>query len=59
MTINRYNVYDLDNIASLLLKDVGVASFSTNDAMPMGAGCENQSTICLTPVQQHDAMRAL
>ncbi len=59
VTINRYNVDDLDNIAKLLLEDVGLQSFSTNDAMPMGAGCDNQAGITLLPQQQFQAMKTL
>lgn len=56
VTINRYNVEDLDKIAELLLEDVGLQSFGTNDAMPMGAGCDNQAGITLTPQQQLQAI---
>lgn len=59
MTINKHNVDDLDAIAKLLLEDVGLPSFSTNDAMPMGAGCSNQGDITLSPQQQVQAMRTL
>jgi SynChlorMet cassette radical SAM/SPASM protein ScmE len=59
VTVNRFNVDDLDNIASLLLEDVGLNSFGTNDAMPMGAGCENQASITLLPQQQLQAMKTL
>ncbi len=59
VTVNRHNVDDLDNIARLLLKDVGINSFGTNDAMPMGSGCNNQKTITLTPQQQVLAMKSL
>jgi SynChlorMet cassette radical SAM/SPASM protein ScmE len=59
VTVNRYNVDDLDNIAALLLDDIGIASFSTNDAMPMGAGCTNQASIALLPDQQVKAMKSL
>ena len=59
MTVNRHNVDDLDNIASLLLEDVGLTGFSTNDAMPMGAGCDNQAGITLLPQQQLQAMKTL
>ena len=52
VTINRHNVDDLENVAALLLDDVGLRSFGTNDAIPMGAGCENQAGITLTPQQQ-------
>jgi len=59
VTINRFNVDDLENIARLLLEDVGLQSFGTNDAMPMGAGCENQANIILLPEQQLKAMKIL
>jgi len=59
VTINRHNVDDLDNIARLLLDDVGLHSFGTNDAMPMGAGCDNQAGITLLPQQQLQAMKDL
>ncbi len=59
VTVNRHNVEDLDNTARLLLEDIGIGSFGTNDAMPMGAGCENQKAIVLTPLQQVAAMKSL
>jgi len=58
-TVNRNNVDDLDNIARLLLEDIGIPRFSTNDAMPMGTGCARQETIVLTPAQRPVAMRTL
>ena len=59
VTVNRHNVDDLDNVARLLLEDVGLDSFGTNDAMPMGAGCDNQAGITLLPQQQLQAMETL
>lgn len=59
VTINRYNVDDLENIAGLLLDEIGIQGFGTNDAIPMGAGCGNQDEIVLSPAQQLKAMRAL
>ena len=59
VTVNRHNVDDLDNVAKLLLEDVGLYSISTNSAMPMGAGCSNQADIALHPQQQLQAMRSL
>lgn len=56
-TINRHNVDDIENIAAFLLDDIGLSSFGTNDAMPMGAGCDNQRSITLTARQQLHAMR--
>ena len=59
VTVNRHNVDDLDNIARFLLDDIGLASFSTNDAIPMGTGCARQDGIVLTPAQRPVAMRTL
>ena len=56
-TINRHNVHDLENVARLLLEDVGLLSFSTNEAMPMGAGCDNQGNITLTSAEKREAMQ--
>jgi SynChlorMet cassette radical SAM/SPASM protein ScmE len=58
-TINRHNLYDLDNVAYLLLEELGLSSFTTNEAMPMGAGCDNQGDITLTTVEKLEAMRIL
>ncbi|MFO7751216.1 MAG: PqqD family peptide modification chaperone, partial [Desulfobacteraceae bacterium] len=59
VTVNRHNVDDLENVARLLLEDIGIANFGTNDAMPMGSGCDNQPDISLTPDQQVKAMKTL
>jgi SynChlorMet cassette radical SAM/SPASM protein ScmE len=59
VTVNRHNVDDLDDIAALLLEDIGLNSFGTNDAMPMGAGCDNQAGVTLLPRQQVQAMETL
>jgi SynChlorMet cassette radical SAM/SPASM protein ScmE len=59
LTVNRYNVDDLENAARLLLDDIGLASFSTNDALPLGMGCAQQDSILLTPQQRTAAMRTL
>jgi SynChlorMet cassette radical SAM/SPASM protein ScmE len=58
VTINRHNVYDLENIAHLLLDELGLPTFGTNDAMPIGAGCANQPEIALTIQEQVAAMEA-
>ncbi|MFH1490339.1 MAG: SynChlorMet cassette radical SAM/SPASM protein ScmE [Pseudomonadota bacterium] len=59
VTVNQTNVDDLDNIARFLLDDIGIPGFSTNDAMPMGAGCFHQDSIVLEPGQQVAAMKSL
>jgi len=58
-TINRHNLHDLENVAKLLLEDIGLPSFSTNDAMPMGAGCDNQGDITLTSAEKLEAIRTM
>jgi SynChlorMet cassette radical SAM/SPASM protein ScmE len=59
VTINQHNVNDLENIARLLLEDVGLPSFSTNEAFPMGAGkCTGESVI-LTRAQRQQAIDTL
>lgn len=58
-TINRHNLHDLENIAHLLLDEIGLPSFGTNEAMPIGAGCENQGQISLTSSQMREAMHTI
>ena len=59
VTINRYNLHDLENIAHLLLEDVGLPSFSTNEAAPIGSGCQNEAEVALTPNEMAEAMEIL
>ncbi|MBN1879713.1 SynChlorMet cassette radical SAM/SPASM protein ScmE [bacterium] len=59
VTVNRHNVDDLENTARLLIEEIGLSGFGTNDAMPMGAGCAHQGSITLTPDQRIKAMRTL
>ena len=59
VTINRHNLHDLENIAILLLEDIGLPSFGTNDAMPIGSGCRNESSMSLTPQEQLKAMEII
>jgi len=59
VTINRYNVDDLENVTKLLLEDIGLDSFGTNDAIPMGSGCDNRSSIILLPDQKVKAMKIM
>jgi SynChlorMet cassette radical SAM/SPASM protein ScmE len=56
VTINRHNLGDLENIAHFLLNEIGLPSFSTNDAMPIGSGCHNEAQVSLTPTDQVKAM---
>ena len=47
VTINRHNLNDLENIAKLLLEDIGMNSFGTNEAMPIGSGCRSDAEMAL------------
>lgn len=59
VTITKHNLYDLENIAALLLEDIGLPSFSTNDAIPMGSGCQNEAEVALGPREQYEAMQIM
>jgi len=59
VTLNRHNVEDLDDVARLLLEDLGLPSFSTNEAVPMGSGCVNQGETGLMPFEQLQVMKSL
>jgi len=50
VTINRHNMNDLENVAELLLDDIGLPSFSNNEASPIGAGCTCESEVALDHV---------
>ena len=54
-----HNLYDLENIARLLLEDVGLPSFGTNEAAPIGSGCKNAGEIALTVPERVEAMATL
>ena len=58
-TLNRHNFRDLENIAHLLLEDIGLPSFTTNEAMPIGSGCENQGDVALTSREKAEAMEII
>jgi pyrroloquinoline quinone biosynthesis protein E len=57
VTMHPDNIEDLGATARLLLEEVGLSSFSTNEAFPMGSGCEG--TASLSPVQEMEAMRVI
>jgi SynChlorMet cassette radical SAM/SPASM protein ScmE len=59
VTVNRHNVDDLENVARLLLEEVGLSSFSTNEAYACGATDRTEGDIILTPVQRQQAMEVL
>ncbi len=59
VTINRFNVNDLNNIAHLLLEEIGLADFSTNEAYDCGETDRNAKNAILTPEQREHAMQSL
>jgi SynChlorMet cassette radical SAM/SPASM protein ScmE len=59
VTVNRYNVDDLEGIARLLLEDVGLPGFGTNEAYSCGATDRDQGRVLLTPPQREQAMDTL
>lgn len=59
VTIHRYNLTDLDNIARLLLDDLGIASISTNSVGHLGRAREFESEVQLSPAEMCDAMERI
>jgi len=59
VTVNRHNVDDLENVAHLLLEEVGLPSFSTNEAYACGATDRTEGDIILSPAQREKAMQVL
>jgi SynChlorMet cassette radical SAM/SPASM protein ScmE len=59
VTIHRQNVTDLDGIASLLLEEIGLPSFSTNSATFFGLCRKNTDQVQLTAEERSIAMKTL
>jgi SynChlorMet cassette radical SAM/SPASM protein ScmE len=59
VTIHHHNVHDLENIAHLLLEDLGLKAFSTNSAGVMGTCRMNQENVLLTAQDRIAAMNTL
>jgi len=59
VTIHRKNVRDLENVARLLLEEVGLPSFSTNSAGYMGLCQKNTEQVQLTVAERSLAMETL
>ncbi|MBN1315675.1 MAG: radical SAM protein [Anaerolineales bacterium] len=56
VTINRYNVDDLPEIARLLLEELDLDEFSINEAFPMGsAKCDGEGLM----LTRHDRQKAM
>jgi SynChlorMet cassette radical SAM/SPASM protein ScmE len=58
-TIHRRNVSDLNNIATLLLEEIGLPSFSTNAASYIGLCRQNARHLQLTAEERSLAMETL
>ncbi len=59
VTIHRKNVHDLENIARLLLEDLGLPDFGTNAAGYMGTCCVNADDLLLNTDERKEAMATL
>jgi SynChlorMet cassette radical SAM/SPASM protein ScmE len=59
VTIHRQNVGDLDNVARLLLEEVGLPGFSTNSASYLGLCRQNAEMVQLTVEEHTQAMETL
>jgi SynChlorMet cassette radical SAM/SPASM protein ScmE len=59
VTIHRQNVRDLDNVARMLLEDIGLPGFSTNAASFMGLCRQFAQSVMLTPEDRTEAMETL
>jgi len=59
VTIHRKNVHDLEEIARLLIGEVGLSGFSTNSAGYLGLCRSNAEQVELTPEDRTVAMRTL
>lgn len=59
VTINRFNYTDLENTARLLLEEVGLSGFSTNEAYPCGATNRYEEGIMLNVAQRREVMEIL
>ena len=59
VTIHRHNVDDLDNIAELLIEDLGLPGFSTNAASYLGLCRSNENEVQLSIDERERAMQTL
>ena len=59
VTIHKNNVRDLENVARLLLEEIGLPGFSTNAASHMGLCMRNEEQVQLTPEERSIAMESL
>ena len=55
VTLSKHNIHDIENIAELLLDDIGLPSISTNEASPIGTGCTYKEEVALDHVETLEA----
>jgi len=59
VTLNHHNINDLPRIAALLIDDIGLPGFSTNEAESMGTARCNGQNILLSKEERKQAMKVL
>jgi SynChlorMet cassette radical SAM/SPASM protein ScmE len=59
VTVHRYNIDDLENIAHFLLEELGLSGFSTNSAGYLGTCRLNADDVMLTIAERQLAMATL
>jgi SynChlorMet cassette radical SAM/SPASM protein ScmE len=59
VTIHKHNIHDLENIARLLLEEIGLPGFSTNAASYMGLCRQNAEQIASNAEERTIAMETL
>ena len=59
VTIHKHNVRDLENVARLLLEEIGLPGFSTNAASHLGLCMRNEDQVQLTTEERSIAMESL
>lgn len=59
VTIHRHNVHDLEGIAHLILKDLGLGGFTTNAAGYLGSCRQNAREVMMTTEDRQVAMEKL
>jgi SynChlorMet cassette radical SAM/SPASM protein ScmE len=59
VTIQRYNIDDLENIAHFLLDELGLPGFSTNSAGYLGTCCVNANDLLLNTEEREKTIATL
>jgi len=59
VTINKLNVYDLENILNMLYHDLELRRFDVNEAYPRGAGSCNNSLLEMTTAERRHSFRVM